>query len=321
MPMRTSRDSLFRSAVSIGKLCLTVGAGLAASQALAQSAGDGKTKYVYKAVPCTPCPCECPDARAVRETPYSTPAQSAPSPAPAAFAAEPAAAHPAAHSPAPAAPSPAAAVAAPAAAKPVDPGRGSIGGSVLVRDRNGAEKADRSDVVIYLEQVPRKYQALKKPRAMAQRDKAFAPKLIAVTRGSTVDFPNEDKFFHNVFSLSEGSTFDLGLYRAGESKSVTFDKTGVVDVYCNIHPNMWAQILVLENPFFTTSVKDGSFELAKVPAGSYTVDAWISGGAEPVRQQIKVEPGKRVDLKLEIREGAANKQHLNKNNQPYGRYK
>jgi plastocyanin len=203
----------------------------------------------------------------------------------------------------------------------VEQARGSIGGSVLVRDRGGKEKGDRADVVIYLEQVPRKYQALKKPRAMAQRDKAFVPKLIAVTKGSTVDFPNEDKFFHNVFSLSEGNTFDLGLYRSGESKPMVFEKTGVVDVYCNIHPNMWAQILVLDNPFFTTSSSDGTFELSKVPPGTYSVAAWVSGGGDPVKQQVKVEPGKRVELKFEVREGSSNKPHLNKFNQPYDRYK
>jgi plastocyanin len=234
----------------------------------------------------------------------------------------PAVASPSQADPEGAAAAPSARTAAPAAAKAaVEQVRGSIGGVVVVKDRTGKEKADRSDVVVYLESVPRKYQALKKPRAMAQREKAFVPKLLAVTKGSTVDFPNEDKFFHNVFSLSEGNTFDLGLYRSGESKPMTFEKTGIVDVYCNIHPNMWAQILVLENPFYTTPASDGNFELSKVPPGTYSVAAFVSGAGEPVRQQVKVEPGKRVELRLEVREGTANKPHLNKFNQPYDRYK
>jgi plastocyanin len=309
--MRNLADPYLRSALLLGNLCLALGAGLWPSSPSAQPGGD-KVKYIYKAVPCTPCPCECPDIRG-REpaTPtYQTPVGQPPGPGP--VESEPA--HPVAQkNPATQAPQ--------APPKPVEQPKGSIGGTVLVRDRGGAEKSDRSDVVVYLEQIPRKYQSLKKPRSMAQRDKSFVPRMITVTKGSTVDFPNEDKFFHNVFSLSDGNTFDLGLYRAGESKSVTFDKTGVVDVYCNIHPNMWAQILVLENPFFTTSAKDGTFELSKLPPGTYKVAAWVSGGSDPVRQEIKVEPGKRTEAKFEVREGAANKQHLNKFNQPYGRYK
>jgi len=93
-----------------------------------------------------------------------------------------------------------------------------------------------------------------------------------------------------------------------------------VDVYCNIHPNMWAQILVLENPFFTTTGRDGTFELAKLPPGTYTVAAWSPGG-EITRQQVKIEPGKRAELAFEVREGATSKQHNNKFNQPYERYK
>jgi plastocyanin len=314
--MRTLAHPYFRSTFLLGNFCLALGAALWSGAASAQTASaDAKIKYLYKAVPCTPCPCECPDVRsrepAVVPTMTQVSQPVAPPPPPVAPEPEVAPRPPVRGSTPP----------PPPVQRPVELSKGSIGGSVLVRDRSGAEKSDRSDVVVYLEQVPRKYQALKKPRSLAQRDKSFVPRMIAITKGSTVDFPNEDKLFHNVFSLSEGNTFDLGLYRAGESKSVTFDKTGVVDVYCNIHPNMWAQILVLDNPFFTTSNKDGSFELAKVPPGTYKIAAWINGSGEPVHKEIKVEPGKRAELQFEIREGATSKPHLNKLNQPYGRYK
>ncbi len=316
--MRTLRDPSFREALHLGNLCLALTAGLWSSAALAQpQPGPAeKVKYLYKAVACTPCPCECPDVRG-REPVQGTstmptsqpPVQNTPPPEVESVNHPP---------PQPRTPSPPPPLPLP---KPQELARGTIGGTVVLRDRNGAEKSNRGDVVVYLEQVPRKYQALKKPRAMAQREKAFVPRLLAVTRGSVVDFPNEDKFFHNVFSLSEGNTFDLGLYRAGDSKSVTFDKTGVVDVYCNIHPNMWAQILVLDNPFFTTSAKDGVFELSKVPPGTYKVAAWTSGSSEPARQEVKVEPGKRAEIRFEVLEGAASKPHLTKFNQPYDRYK
>lgn len=275
-------------------------------------AADGKVKYLYKPVPCTPCPCECPDTRSDR---MMSPRSSAEPPA----RSDEGDARPA---PPPPSPRP-----APSGG---DSGRDSqggaakapsaVGGVVTVRDRSGKDKSDRSGVIVYIESMPgKKFAALKKVRQMAQRDKSFVPGVVAITRGSTVDFPNEDKFFHNVFSLSEGNAFDLQLYRAGESKSVTFEKTGVVDVYCNIHPNMWGQILVLDNPFFTTTGKDGSFELTKVPPGNYNLVAWVPGG-EPVKQAVKIEPGKRTETSFTAREGVSNKVHLNKFNQNYGRY-
>lgn len=317
--MHTHRDPLLRTLVLVGSFLATGSLSVYASgDAVAQPAGaDPRVKYLYKAVPCTPCPCECPDSRGRDQAAVPAPSVAA-AMTPASVPVTPTEVEPTSPVQTPTRVGPA----APAkVAPPVEAARGSIGGVVVVRDRSGKEKSDRSDVVVYLEQVPRKYQALKKPRSMAQRDKAFAPKLLAVTKGSTVEFPNEDKLFHNVFSLSEGNTFDLGLYRAGESKPMTFEKTGVVDVYCNIHPHMWAQILVLDNPFYTTPSSDGNFELAKVPPGTYSVAAFVSGASEPVRQQVKVEPGKRVELRLEVKEGSASKPHLNKLSQPYDRYK
>jgi hypothetical protein len=100
---------------------------------------------------------------------------------------------------------------------------------------------------------------------------------------------------------------------------VTFERTGIVDVYCNIHPQMWAQILVLENPFFTTTNADGSYELPKVPAGTYSIAAWMRGG-QPVKHQVKVEPGKRANVVFAVEEGVKSKPHTNKEYKPYGRY-
>lgn len=296
------------------KLALGLGlvAGLLPLAAGAQPA-DGKVKYLYKPVPCAPCPCECPDTRA--DNKMMAPRSAVGAELPARVDSEPEARP--APTAVPRAPQGEPREAAPTAAKQTP---SAVGGTVTVRDRGGKDKADRSGVIVYIEQLPnKKFAALKKVRQMAQRDKAFVPGVVAITRGSTVDFPNEDKFFHNVFSLSEGNAFDLQLYRAGESKSVTFEKTGVVDVYCNIHPNMWGQILVLDNPFFTTTGKDGGFEIAKLPPGSYTVVAWISGG-DAVRQQVKVETGRRAEVSFVVREGVSNKAHLNKFNQSYGRY-
>lgn len=277
---------------------------------------DGKVKYLYKPVPCAPCPCECPDTRERMMAPR--PITSAePAGRPESDLEPPRPTAPPSPRPAQSGSSGGSGSSESSASRAPS----SVGGTVTLRDRGGKDKADRSGVIVYIEQLPgKKFAALKKVRQMAQRDKSFVPGVVAITRGTTVDFPNEDKFYHNVFSLSEGNAFDLQLYRSGESKSVTFEKTGVVDVYCNIHPNMWGQILVLDNPFFTTTGKDGNFELSKVPPGNYTLVAWVSGG-EPVRQPVKIEPGKRTEATFTVREGATSKEHTNKFNQKYERYK
>lgn len=197
------------------------------------------------------------------------------------------------------------------------PTTGLITGTVQVTGGGSGSVAET--VVVYIEHIDRRFQPLKRPRQMLQQGKAFVPKLIAITRGSTVDFPNADHLAHNVFSLSIGNTFDLGLYSAGTSKPVTFENTGIVDVYCNIHSSMWAQILVLENPFYTTPDSSGRFALPRLPPGTYTVVAWATGANQGTRQPVTVVAGKTQDLHLVIEPGASSKPHLNKFNAPYPR--
>jgi plastocyanin len=107
-----------------------------------------------------------------------------------------------------------------------------------------------------------------------QGDEAFSPRVVAITRGSTVDFPNFDPFFHNVFSLSRGGTFDLGRYRTGETRSRTFTQAGLVKVYCHIHSHMSASILVLDHPFFSIPAADGAFTITGIPPGDYSLVGW-----------------------------------------------
>jgi hypothetical protein len=109
---------------------------------------------------------------------------------------------------------------------------------------------------------------------MAQRDTAFQPALLAVPVGSSVRFPNDDKFFHNVFSYSKTKRFDLGRYPKGESKSVVFDDAGAVSVFCEIHKWMRGAIIVLENPYYAVVRDDGSFSIPNVPPGTYKVAVW-----------------------------------------------
>jgi plastocyanin len=119
---------------------------------------------------------------------------------------------------------------------------------------------------------------------LAQKNKAFEPHLLVVTRGSTVEFPNHDPWFHNVFSLFNGKRFDLGLYEAGTSRTVRFDREGVSFIFCNIHPEMSAVVVVLGSPYFATTNKQGDFTIPEVPAGRYMLHVW-NESAQPVTLQ------------------------------------
>ena len=134
-----------------------------------------------------------------------------------------------------------------------------------------------------------------------QEHETFLPHVLAITRGSTVDFPNDDPIFHNVFSLSSAATFDLRRYPRGQSRSQTFPKAGIVKVYCNIHSHMSATILVMDNPYFTIPNLDGTFELRNVPPGQYTLVGWHERVGER-RVAVRVERGKTttVDLSLPV---------------------
>jgi plastocyanin len=109
---------------------------------------------------------------------------------------------------------------------------------------------------------------------LSQSSLMFRPLVLPVLVGTKVDFPNDDNLFHNVFSYSQPKEFDLGLYPQGETRTVTFDKPGVVKVYCDIHSHMYATILVLRNPYFAVPDDRGSFRIDSVPPGTYKLKFW-----------------------------------------------
>jgi plastocyanin len=109
---------------------------------------------------------------------------------------------------------------------------------------------------------------------LVQKNKQFSPHLLVVPTGTSVEFPNEDPFFHNVFSLFNGKRFDLGLYESGTSRFVRFDREGVSYIFCNIHPEMGAVILSLSTPYYGISNADGSIVIHNVPLGSYRLNVW-----------------------------------------------
>jgi plastocyanin len=150
---------------------------------------------------------------------------------------------------------------------------------------------------------------------MTTRGKMLLPHVAAVPVGSTITFPNEDPISHNLFSLSSPNQFDLGLYRAGSGKTHTFIAPGVVNVYCNVHPNMSAVIHVLTTPFYAFTDQNGSFTIPDVPAGRYDVVAWNEqGGTTRAALDVAGSAAAPVALTLDAR-GYRSSQHSNK----YGR--
>jgi len=161
--------------------------------------------------------------------------------------------------------------------------------------------ANRRRVVVYLEAAPRAaFGELPPARArMDQRGEQFVPRVLAVTVGTTVDFPNNDKTFHNVFSLSRTRSFDLGRFPPGKTGAVRFDRPGIVAVFCDIHSHMNAYILVFNHPFFAVSDNDGRYEIPLVPPGSYSLMVWSElGTAAPKR--VTVTEGGTVEADFQV---------------------
>jgi plastocyanin len=156
-----------------------------------------------------------------------------------------------------------------------------------------------ANLVIYLEPGPSGGSGEARPAEMRQHGERFVPHVLPILVGSTVDFPNDDPVYHNVFSLSSARSFDLGRYPRGHSKQVTFPKPGVVQVFCHIHADMSAYILVLRNSFFTVPDTAGRFLLDGVPPGEYRLVAWHER-TKPIRRTVRVEAGQATELQLDI---------------------
>ncbi|HWN86292.1 MAG TPA: hypothetical protein VNN99_14105 [Vicinamibacterales bacterium] len=159
-----------------------------------------------------------------------------------------------------------------------------------------APPTEVENVVVYLKDAPA---GTVSPRraTIRQRGETFLPRVVAVPLGSTVDFPNDDPIFHNVFSLSRARTFNLGRFPRGESRAVRFDKTGIVKVFCDIHSHMAATVIVFSHPWFTVPDADGGFELDNLPAGSQQVTAWHERLGETTLR-IRTEPGRTASVEF-----------------------
>lgn len=191
---------------------------------------------------------------------------------------------------------------------------GDVRGRLTVIDRGDHQAKDVGQAVIWLDGTG-PVQPVTVDITTA--DKEFSPHVLVVPVGSTVAFPNHDPFNHNVFSLSAEQPFDLGLYGRGQTRSVKLEHAGIIRVYCNVHAQMSALIVVRNGPHFAQPAGDGSFVLPQVPAGRYLLHAWHER-AEDVAEPVEVPPGglANVALQLDAR-GYRFKPHLNKYGQPY----
>ena len=180
----------------------------------------------------------------------------------------------------------------------------------------GKPRPDASNTVVWIEGAPRAGSGGAKAE-MQQASKRFQPRVLAVSKNATVEFPNSDPIYHNVFSVSGGNRFDLGLYRSGASKSKKFEETGLVRVYCNIHPQMVGFVMVVDSDFVAVTGPDGAFRFDNLPPGSYVVKVWHEEGGE-TRHPVTVGAGGEAPLALRLDVSSfKNEPHKNKYGKDY----
>ena len=195
---------------------------------------------------------------------------------------------------------------------------GSLNGRVSFQTKRGQNPAV-NETLVWLEpqgnvrvtkRAPAKYQ-------MVTRGKLLIPHVLAIPVGSTVEFPNDDPISHNLFSLSTANGFDLGLYRKGAGKAHKFDSAGIVNVYCNVHPNMSAVVHVMPTPYYTFTDGSGAYSFSDVPAGRYRVVAWNEqGGTAESMVDVGSSAAATTALMIDSRNYRA-QTHANKEGKPY----
>jgi len=171
----------------------------------------------------------------------------------------------------------------------------------LAGHSHSADAVDRRRCVVYLASAPMPaFDELRPGRArMDQRGEQFSPRVLAITAGTIVDFPNSDRTFHNVFSLAKSRTFDLGRYAPGRTGAVRFDRPGIVPVFCDIHSHMSAYILVFGHPYFAVTDDAGRYQIPNVPAGSYSLMVWSELGVAAPRR-VTVPEGGTIETDFQV---------------------
>lgn len=194
-----------------------------------------------------------------------------------------------------------------------------VAGQVRFETRRG-QRPVINETVISLEASQPVKPSKSEEKVVTTRSKTLIPHVVAVPVGSTIRFPNEDPISHNLFSVSPAKRFDLGFYRAGTGKAETFEKPGVVQIYCNVHPNMSAVVHVMTTPYYTFAGQDGTFRFDDVPPGKYKLRASNELGESSseivVGQNGSVSGPVTVTIDSRKFRGKA---HMNKHGQPYER--
>jgi plastocyanin len=205
-----------------------------------------------------------------------------------------------------------------------------VTGRVEIHSRTRKNKSpDASGVVVWLTPVGASLpqSALPVPSSpqlrLVQKNKQFEPHLLVVPVGASVEFPNRDPFFHNVFSLFEGKRFDLGLYEAGTTRNVHFDKPGISYIFCNIHAEMSAVVIALDTPYYAISTSRGDLSIPNVPAGRYQLRVWsevsLPDELKDMTREITVAGNSTSLGTLEIAETQLAHVHKNKYGRDYDR--
>lgn len=174
-------------------------------------------------------------------------------------------------------------------------------------------------VVVYITGFDEKTPQPGKTHELVQENKSFSPRVLAVTAGDSVSFPNKDNVYHNVWSLSKSKSFDLGTYKAPDNKNLIFETPGLVKVFCNLHPQMISSILVLKNSKYAVTPKSGEFSIKNIPPGKMQVRVWAEG-IEPIVRDLEVTKTSVARLDFEVKLTEVSSEHLNKNGKPYLKY-
>jgi plastocyanin len=197
----------------------------------------------------------------------------------------------------------------------------SIRGRANVLHHSKSESGS-ADVVVWLTSTRTNQTASPGPAArLLQKNKRFTPHILAVTTGTAIEFPNQDLFFHNVFSIYHGKPFDLGLYEGGTVRTIRFSKPGVSYIFCNIHPEMSAAVVTLNTPHFAITARDGSFQISHVPPGQYTFGVWYELASEPeltsLSRNVEITIGDNALGTITLHSSDVAPEHLNKYGEKY----
>jgi len=200
------------------------------------------------------------------------------------------------------------------------PQAGTVSGQLTVLERAGNARSDPGIAIVYLESLEARTEpdrgTVSADATIAMRGREFVPHTAVISRGGTVQFPNQDPFSHNVFSNTDPARFDLGLYRRGATRAATFSQPGIYAIYCNIHARMVSYVIAVPGRHVVRAGADGRFALADVPVGLYRLHVWHERAAHLTQEITVTATGAAVQLSLDAR-GHVPGPHLNKFGAPY----